>query len=136
MDYKEWIASLKAGDQVAIEKYQYGKTYYSIHVVERIMTNKIIVNSMVFRKDTGLEFRGKDSNWSSARTQILEITDKIKDQVARQHYARKCDSFIRSLNPNIFDTLSLEEVTKAYEHLNEIMIIITARKSMVQLNEG
>ena len=80
MDNKEWIKTLKVGDEVLTEQGgAYG--YMAIYVVEKITpTGRIVTSNRTFNPD-GWE-RGDANVWS--RMRISPVTQEARDKIRRK----------------------------------------------------
>lgn len=127
MEDKEWLASLKIGDKVAIERYSYGTTSFSIKEVSRIMKTRIIAGDIIFNAETGKQIRGKDAHWNSTSMQLMQITDTIKNEILRQRAISECKSIVNGLNPKEFNDLTLEESRYVLDSLKKVAEVVTTR---------
>ncbi|MCK9592746.1 MAG: hypothetical protein M0Q91_12150 [Methanoregula sp.] len=82
-DNKEWLDSLKVGDDVAIDRYQYGKRTYSVRKIDKITpTRRFSINGAYYDKN-GREM-GSASSWG-IRSEIVPVTDEIKTTIRRSN---------------------------------------------------
>lgn len=99
---KEWLDSLKVGDEVAMDVGSYGFRRYSIATVTKITPTRRIStsNNLTFNAD-GSSYGRRDS-WSS-RTYLEPVTDKILEHNFRS-------SFIGTLKSFKFEELTTEQL--------------------------
>lgn len=105
---KEWLESLKAGDEVAVWSSRIGGNHYSIHVVDRITKTLIILKS-------GNRYRRRDGyrpgdEWT--RESIVPVTDEIRDKMRRR-------ILIAGLKHVEWEKLSTEKLTEITEKLKD-----------------
>lgn len=113
IDYKErekrrieWLASLKAGDMVG---------YYAPHMrkavsvmVERVTPTLVVIGYQRFSKKNGYAI-GQHATLS--RSNIVEITDEIRDQIEHNTLLQ----WANSLNWNAFPLETLRAMKKAHD---------------------
>lgn len=109
---KEWLASLKEGDQVAIDVGSYGYTSYKIVTVTRVTPTGIIKTSDSRQfNPNGRERGGAASAWS--RNYRLEpFTPQVLDHIERAELLSK-------LSSTSFKQLPTELLRKIIEAMEE-----------------
>jgi len=106
METKEWLESLKPGDEVAFsDRY----SSYSIIAIERITKTQILLNNgYKFRKDSGYMVGG--NIWNHATME--PVTEKIKNAIKRRNLKIKIGKIE-------FKSLSNEKIERILAIVNE-----------------
>jgi hypothetical protein len=76
MNNKEWLESLKVGDEVAVEAWN---GWHSIEKVTKITKTQIVTNLGRYKRGSGLTVGG--SIWHSS--EIVPVTDQIRKRVRK-----------------------------------------------------
>lgn len=84
-DNRDWLQSLKAGDEVAIGGGRSHHAGYSIAKVDRVTSTQIVIRNLRFNKDRG-DLRGA-STWS--HQWLLPVTEEMRNDLRKRELSYK-----------------------------------------------
>ncbi len=100
MEYKDWLKSLKPGDEVAIETITGG---YVLRKVSRLTKTQIVLdNSQKFYISSGLLVEGSFYH----KTSIIPVTAEIKESLEKYRLIK----IIKKYDLSLLNTSSLMEI--------------------------
>ena len=107
-NYKDWLKSLKAGDEVACDVSKYN-TYYCIFELVRRTPKKMFFKNKTYESEKEMMFSDEGyfyDNSTGTRIHIVCLTDEIRNIILK----RKMLRIIEQVNFESIDTLKLKEI--------------------------
>jgi hypothetical protein len=104
MSDHEWLASLKAGDEVLADD----RWHPTIDTVERVTATQIIAGNRRFRKSDGYAL-GRDS-WS--RVRIRPVTQKDRDRFEEAHLRAAITRHLEKGKPTLAELRAMHACIK------------------------